>query len=77
MKGEGFDNLLVSKADAMFATPEMMESVKLTDTTKNEIQSTIKEIDEIEQKNLSSMENKITTKRKARQSKGGYRKYVY
>lgn len=64
VKGVSLDNLLVSKADAMFATPEMMESVKLTDTTKNEIQSTIKEIDQIEQKNLSSMETKLQLREK-------------
>ena len=64
VKGVNLDKLVVSTADAMFATPEMMESVKLTDTTKNEIQSTIKEIDQIEQKNLSSMETKLQLREK-------------
>jgi len=64
VKGVSLDNLLVSRADAMFANPADLESVKLTDTTKNEIQSTIKEIDQIEQKNLSSMETKLQLREK-------------
>ena len=64
VKGVSLDNLLVSKADAMFVNPADVEALKLTDTTKNEIQSTIKEIDEIEQKNLSSMETKLQLREK-------------
>ena len=64
VKGVSLDNLIVSKADAMFVNPADLESVKLTDTTKNEIQSTIKEIDQIEQKNLSSMETKLQLREK-------------
>ena len=64
VKGVSLDNLLVSKADAMFVNPADIEGLKLTDTTKNEIQSTIKEIDEIEQKNLSSMETKLQLREK-------------
>ena len=48
----------------MFVNPADVEALKLTDTTKNEIQSTIKEIDEIEQKNLSSMETKLQLREK-------------
>ena len=77
VKGVSLDNLLVSKADAMFVNPADVEALKLTDTTKNEIQSTIKEIDEIEQKEPKLYGNKTTAKRKARQSKDDYENCIY